>query len=113
MKIAEETWDHVQVEGWVGFIILQKLRAIKAKLKTWNNEEFGDINSALFAIESELHQFDVLAEDRQLTADEKAAKCQSKYEFWRLSKLSKSLWRQKSRVQWLKLGDKIPDFSKQ
>lgn len=86
------------------------MRAIKAKLKTWNKEEFGDINSALIAIESELHQFDVLAEDRQLTADEKAAKCQSKSEFWRLSKLSESLWQQKSRVQWLKLGDKNTRF---
>lgn len=110
LKLAEETWNSVQVEGWAGFILLQKLRAIKAKLKTWNKEEFGDINCALHEIESELHQFDVLAEDRQLTADEKAAKCKSKSEFWRLSKLSESLWRQKSRVNWLKLGDKNTRF---
>lgn len=110
LKLAEETWNNVQVVGWAGFILLQKLRPVKAKLKTWNKEEFGDINCALLEIESELHQFDIVAEDRQLTAKEKAAKCKSKSEIWRLSKLSESLWRQKSRVNWLKLGDKNTRF---
>ncbi|KAI8535207.1 hypothetical protein RHMOL_Rhmol10G0155700 [Rhododendron molle] len=109
LKVAEETWNNVQVTGWAGFI-LQKMRAIKDRLKVWNKEEFGDINCALAVVGSELNRLDVLAEERQLTPDEKAVKCKSKTEFWRLSKLLESLWRQKSRVNWLKLGDKNTRF---
>lgn len=74
------------------------------------NKEFGDINGALQKCESDLHQFDVTAEERQLTEEEKAIRCKSRTDFWRLSRLSESLWRQKSRVNWLKLGDKNTRF---
>ncbi|XP_058180127.1 uncharacterized protein LOC131298670 [Rhododendron vialii] len=106
MAIAKDTWENTQVSGWAGYMILQKCRAIKEKLKVWNKEEFGDVNSVLQIIEAELHQFDLIAEERQLSADERASRCKSKSEFWRLSRLTESLWRQKSRVNWMKLGNK-------
>lgn len=103
MRIAKETWNEVQVTGWAGFIIVQRLRVVKDRLKIWNKEDFEDINCALQDTETKLHQFDVLAEDKQLNQE---GRCKTKSEFWRLSKLTKTLWRQKSRVKWLKLGDK-------
>ncbi|XP_058185545.1 uncharacterized protein LOC131302757 [Rhododendron vialii] len=36
MAIAKESWEDNSVTGWAGFRILQKLRAIKEKLKVWN-----------------------------------------------------------------------------
>ncbi|XP_058198544.1 uncharacterized protein LOC131314067 [Rhododendron vialii] len=109
-RIARETWDDVHVTGWAGFIFVQKLRAIKDKLKVWNKEDFGDINCALQHTEAELHQLDVLAEESQLTTEEKATRCKTKSEFWRLTRLSESFWRQKSRVNWLKLGHRNTRF---
>lgn len=38
--------------------------------------------------------------------EEKAAKCKAKAEFWKLSRVSESMWRQKSRLNWMKFGDK-------
>lgn len=38
--------------------------------------------------------------------EEKASRCTANSEFWKLSRLTESLWRQKSRVKWMKLGDK-------
>ncbi|XP_058180157.1 uncharacterized protein LOC131298697 [Rhododendron vialii] len=110
MRIAKETWEEVQINGWAGFIFLQKLKAIKDKLRVWNKEEFGDLNCALQECEAALHQLDVLAEERHLTEEEKTTRCKTRTEFWRLSRLSESLWRQKSRVKWLKLGDKNTRF---
>ncbi|XP_058192016.1 uncharacterized protein LOC131309384 [Rhododendron vialii] len=72
MKIAQETWENTPMSGWAGFRILQKLRAVKDKLKVWNKEEFGDVNSALQETEAEIHQFDLVVEDRQLSVEEKA-----------------------------------------
>ncbi|XP_058215782.1 uncharacterized protein LOC131326892 [Rhododendron vialii] len=106
MANAEETWENTVVNGWAGFQILRKLRAIKDKLKVWNKEEFGDVNSALLVTETELQHLDLLAEVRQLSIEEKASRCKAKSEFWRLSRLTESLWRHKSRINWMKLGDK-------
>lgn len=47
-----------------------------------------------------------LAEERQLNEEEKALRCSAKSDFWRLFKLTESLWKQKSRVKSLKLGDR-------
>lgn len=47
MKVAKQAWEETVVSGWAGFSIVQKLKAVKAKLKTWNKVEFGDVNIAL------------------------------------------------------------------
>ncbi|XP_058181333.1 uncharacterized protein LOC131299773 [Rhododendron vialii] len=106
IAIAKETWENTQVGGWAGHIILQKFRAIRNKLKVWNKEEFGDINTALQKKETELHQFDLVVEERELSTEEKALRCKAKTDFWRISRLAETMWRQKSRLNWMKLGDK-------
>lgn len=58
LKIAKETWEEVQVHDWAGFVIVQKLRAVKDRLKVWNKEVFGNINCALQDTEAKLHHFD-------------------------------------------------------
>lgn len=68
------------------------MKAIKDKLKVWNNEEFGNVNEALKAKEDELHNFDLVVEERQLNPEEKAVKCKASSEFRKLSWLTESLW---------------------
>ena len=36
-------WNGYSFVGLPGFILAQKLKALKADLKKWNNEEFGDL----------------------------------------------------------------------
>ncbi|XP_058211464.1 uncharacterized protein LOC131323632 [Rhododendron vialii] len=110
MRLAKESWENTLMFGWAGFKLVQKLKAVKERLNVWNKKEFGDVNLALQVIEAEFHQFDLLAEDRQLSPIEKAAKCKANSEFWRLSRLTESLWRQKSRIKWFKEGDKNTRF---
>lgn len=78
MEIAKATCVSTDVRSWAGFIILQKMTAIKEKLKIWNKEEFGDVNSALQDTEAEHLQLDLIAEERPLSSEEKTTRCKAK-----------------------------------
>lgn len=98
MSLAKEVWNCSIVHGWSGYKLMQKLKAVKEKLKLWNKEVFGDINVKLQVLEEKLHQMDILSEERVLTSEEKLSKRSLKSEFWKCNRLAETLWRQKSRI---------------
>ena len=63
-------WDSYQFEGTPNFILAKLLKALKLALKKWNYEVFGHVGHKRQQLMSELNQFDVLVEDRPLSADE-------------------------------------------
>lgn len=67
LKVAKEAWDGLDINGWAGIKIIKKMQAMKARLKVWNKEQFGDINQKIQELEQQLHQFDLIVEGRQLT----------------------------------------------
>ena len=40
---VKQWWEGYSFEGSPSFILAQKLKALKADLKRWNREEFGDL----------------------------------------------------------------------
>ena len=40
---VQHWWNGYSCVGLLGFILAKKLRALKANLKKWNKEEFGDL----------------------------------------------------------------------
>ncbi|XP_028099600.1 uncharacterized protein LOC114299127 [Camellia sinensis] len=67
----KSNWKESRVEGWAGFILFQKLKILKSSLKSWNVEVFGNVLNKLKEAEGELHNFDILAEVRDLDGAEK------------------------------------------
>lgn len=39
--LVEETWRNHNLGGWMGFILKEKLKNLKLRLKEWNKEEYG------------------------------------------------------------------------
>ncbi|XP_060178070.1 uncharacterized protein LOC132608002 [Lycium barbarum] len=82
-----------------------KLKVVKYHLKTLNTTQFRGVEEKLNTIRSQLKQVQVQMGNSiptpQLIADEKELKIQ--LEKW--SKIEESVYRQKSRIQWLRLGD--------
>ncbi|CAL5438187.1 unnamed protein product [Camellia sinensis] len=105
-KFWELHWKEPSVVGWAGFILFQKLKILKGSLRSWNVEVFGNVQNKLKAAEVELHNFDILAEDRELDGAEKARRSEARIEMWRLSRMVEWLWLQKSRLTWAMKGDK-------
>lgn len=106
LKIIKDSWESSLHTGWAGFRIMNKLFDLQLKLKEWNESDFGNINTTIASLENQLHLLDILSEQRPLNSDELESRRKAKNDLCHYSKLGESLWRQKSRVYWIKLGDK-------
>ncbi|XP_028052577.1 uncharacterized protein LOC114257061 [Camellia sinensis] len=90
VSFVEQTWADLNVIGWAGFRCLVKLKALKSTPK--NFEVFGNVVHKLKATENATHAFDLVAEDRLLSAHELARKRELKGEAWQLGKMLERMW---------------------
>jgi hypothetical protein len=103
-------WDSFQFFGSPSFVLAKKLKALKWEIKRWNLEEFGDVREKNKASCEELKELDRTEEVRQLTEEEKDRKRQISRELEASLLQEEISWRQKSRIRWLKEGDKCTKF---
>jgi exonuclease III len=103
-------WESYQVQGTPSFIFAYKLKALKGDLKKWNAEEFGNVETRLNSLWSELRVLDSLAEERQLTIEERDQHSLTQAEIEKTILMVETCWRQKSRALWLKEGDRNTKF---
>ncbi|GKV50143.1 hypothetical protein SLEP1_g56855 [Rubroshorea leprosula] len=94
-----------KVEGYWGFKCKEKLRRLKQHLKKWNKEVFGNIDSQLEQAMKKVDFVDIKCEDQDLSEEDVLKRKDGFEELWLCLKKKESLWRQKSRVTWIKEGD--------
>jgi hypothetical protein len=103
-------WDSFHFVGSSSFVLAKKLKALKWEIKRWNVEEFGDVRDKNKASNEELKVLDRIEEGRSLTEEEKERKRQICRELEASLLQEEISWRQKSRIRWLKEGDKCTKF---
>jgi hypothetical protein len=79
---------------------------LKADLKRWSDEIFGNVERKKKILLQELHVLDVIEEERALGVEEKMKKAEIVSELERPTLMEEVSWRQKSRVLWLREVDK-------
>jgi len=107
---VRQWWSSYSFQGSPSFILAQKLKALKFNLLRWNTQVFGYVDSLKQACLEELHTFDRLEAKRVLDSEEKPSKSLISSDLEEITLQEEISWRQKSRVLWLKEGDKCTKF---
>jgi hypothetical protein len=103
-------WASYSFQGSPSFVLAQNLKALKVDLKLWNKQVFGNVDSLKKARLEDLCMLDRLEEERCLDSNELLRKNLIASDLERIILQEEISWRQKSRVLWLKEGDKCTKF---
>jgi hypothetical protein len=103
-------WASFSFRGSASFILAKKLRALKGEIKRWNLEVFGNVGARNKAWAEELEILDRFEEERGLSEEEKERRRVLSSELEASLLQEEICWTQKSRVRWLKEGDKCTKF---
>lgn len=106
--LVEAVWQ-LPVYGNPQFILSQKLKALKLRLKDWNKETFGYIKNNISAVESSILHLQV-SMDTDPQESTKVALDLARSALKNLLQAEETHWKQKSRIRWLQEGDKNTRF---
>ncbi|GAU23620.1 hypothetical protein TSUD_386090 [Trifolium subterraneum] len=102
---VREKWKTLQVDGWGGYVLKEKLKIIKAALKEWHSAHTQNLPSRIDSLKIHLSTLDQKGEEETLTEAELVELHGVTADIHSLSKLHASICWQQSRSLWLKEGD--------
>ena len=103
-------WGSFSFVGSPSFVLAKKLRALKGEITRWNFEVFGNVRARNKAWVEELEMLDSTEEGRGLSEEEKERRRVLATDLEASLLQQEISYRQKSRVWWLKEGDKCTKF---
>ena len=83
-------WASYDVQGGGIYIFKEKLKKLKADLKVWNKEVFGDVNLVSEELQKRINELDARDDDRGLEVSEREERRSL------LADLNKAMFRQEA-----------------
>ncbi|XP_077246096.1 uncharacterized protein LOC143885953 [Tasmannia lanceolata] len=107
--IVENAW-HIKIIGNPMYVLTKKLKEVRLKIKEWNHQVFGRVDNIVPFIRRDLDHTQSLIASNPGNADLYQAKENLCIDLKFAMEKEESLLRQKSRIQWLNLGDSNSKF---
>ncbi|CAL0327859.1 unnamed protein product [Lupinus luteus] len=104
-KLVQDTWI-TPVVGCPMYVLSKKLRNLKAALKVWNREVFGNLHlkvkNAMEKVENIQLRMSNLGQDQHLLDQENSARNDLSLAL----QIQEEFWREKARINWYTKGDR-------
>ena len=109
-NLLRSWWMSFQFRGSFNFTLFEKLKALKASLKIWNREVFGNITTRKELALKHMVLWDSVEGDRVLSVEKQNLIKQALEEYKKWVIMEETSWRQNFRELWLREGDKNTSF---
>jgi len=103
--MVEARWKSYANQGSDLKGLKEKFKLLKADLKTWNKEVFGNLNSIKRSILQDIESFNYQDCNGQVSESERQSRIELVRRLWEIDSKLESLLRQKARPNWFRYGD--------
>ncbi|KAL6576971.1 isoform X1 [Orobanche minor] len=110
LKFVKVKWEGYASEGWAGFILKEKLKSLKADLRWWSKNIYGNLDNRVKDKKEVLERLDAIDDSRGLGEAEIIERNKLRALLIRDLKERNVMLRQKAKAKWVVEGDKNTSY---